>query len=198
MTAGVVASAEENAPSSNTCESIVREQRIAQAFGSVGLMAKMRNSAASIRAVARNLLAQALEHPSTRFDAYPTACGEASAMVVYKVAPTTFLPDSGQRDICMRLEAETSEKPLTFLNRQFVDLDDSNEWIMKFSRGKGADDKSLFARCGANCSPRYTKSIESGYSVTPEVVCGQAPEQAISAVYGSAITLPNQDQRIRI
>ena len=54
-------------------------------------------------------------------------------------------------------------------------IDDLTNWIMDFTRGKGADGESLYEQCPGKCSPQYTWWIdpdETGLTVKARAVCG--------------------------
>jgi hypothetical protein len=52
-----------------------------------------------------------------------------------------------------------------------------NDWIRTFSEGHGDEGKDLYARCSANCSPRYEFEIYpegEGVRLQTRVQCGLA------------------------
>jgi hypothetical protein len=58
---------------------------------------------------------------------------------------------------------------------------DLTDWIMKFTRGKGAEGKSLYEQCPGKCSPRYTwwiDPVESDLLVKARVVCGMPRDRS--------------------
>ena len=159
------------------------ETPIATETGSVGIIKNLAEHPSSIRAIAGRLLSDALiadgKQAGTDCDA---ACAQrATAEIVYRVAPTAYLADDQQREVCRKFESETSSHPLTFNQRQFRSVDELNEWIMAFSQGHGEDGRLLYELCSSNCSPRYTFLIaeqNAGYAVKAEVLCGLARDRS--------------------
>lgn len=169
------------AANADSCAAATTETALTDTFGSVGVLANLRGSAGSIRAVARELLAAALEQQRLGTGGCPGDCGVQESAIVYKVLPTAYLDGDRQRSECQRYERETSASPLRFPDREFDSLDALNEWIMDFSRGKGSDGKALYAACASNCSPRYTFIIRPGDGTTlaldADVICGLARDK---------------------
>ena len=175
--------AAETSDALDACALDAREEPIATATGSVGIIKNLTEDPSSIRAVAGRLLTHALGGDSKSADSVCDAACEqrAQAQIVYRVAPVTFLAAEHQRDVCRQFEAETSSHPLSFDQRKFHSVEELNDWIMEFSQGHGADGKLLYERCSSNCSPRYTFLIaeqNSGYAVKAEVLCGLARDKA--------------------
>lgn len=165
----------------DSCAAAVTETTLTDTFGSVGVLANLRGSDGSIRAVAQDLLAAALEQQRLAIPSCPNGCSGGESTIVYKVLPTAYLNTDRQRSECRQYERETSASPLRFTDHEFDSLDALNEWIMDFSRGKGADGKALYAACASNCSPRYTFLIKPRDGTTlmldAEVVCGLARDK---------------------
>lgn len=153
------------------CTLTLAETPIATETGSVGIIKNLAEHPNSIRAVAGRLLSDALIADGKR----------SSAEIVYRVAPTAYLADNQQHEVCRKFENETSSHPLTFNQRQFRNVDELNEWIMDFSQGHGEDGRLLYELCSSNCSPRYTFLIaeqNAGYAVKAEVLCGLARDRS--------------------
>ncbi len=169
--------------------------QLADTFGSVGVLANLRRSDGSIRAVAQDLLAAALEQLRQVTPSCPGGCGAGESTIVYTVRPTAYLDADRQRSECRQYERETSASPLRFADHEFDSLDALNEWIMDFSRGKGADGKALYGACASNCSPRYTFLIKprDGTTLTldAEVVCGLARDKKVSEYSLSTALMTN-------
>lgn len=136
----------------------------------------------SIRVIAERLLTKAVgteafyEAPQCR-DGCPTS---PVSHVVYRVAPTVFLPEEKQQALCLTLEQQTKENPLHFGAKEFNSVPELNDWIMQFSQGRGDDGKRLYEQCGGNCSPRYTFSIAQDgekLKVSTDVLCGFARDK---------------------
>ena len=166
------------------CAAAATDTPLGDTFGSVGVLANLRGSNGSIRAVARDLLAAALEQQRRATAACPGGCAGGESTIVYKVLPTAYLDGDRQREECRQYERETSAAPLHFAAHEFDSLAALNEWIMDFSRGKGADGKALYAACASNCSPRYTFLIKPRDGTTlmleTEVVCGLARDKSVT------------------
>lgn len=165
------------------CAPNAHETPIATETGSVGIIKNLAEDPSSIRAIAGRLLNDALmadsKNPDTGCDA---ACAQrANSQIVYRVAPTTYLADEQQLDVCRKFENDTTSHPLTFNQREFRSVDEMNEWIMAFSQGRGEDGRLLYELCSSNCSPRYTFLIaeqNAGYAVRTEVLCGLARDRS--------------------
>lgn len=159
------------------------ETPIATETGSVGVIKNLTEHPSSIRAIAGRLLSDALiadgKQAGTDCDA---ACAQRDkAEIVYRVAPTAYLADNQQREVCRKFESETSSHPLTFNQRQFRSVDELNDWITAFSQGHGEEGRLLYELCSSNCSPRYTFLIAEhnvGYAVKAEVLCGLARDRS--------------------
>ncbi len=176
-----VAHAVEEQHNADKCNGNPLDQPLDAGFGSVALFANLRSTPDSIRAVAKQMLSQALEETSIRTATCPVGCVTEAATIIYKVLPTAFLDQAKQRKVCLEYENDTTETPLRFAEKRFTSLDDLNEWIMNFSRGKGPEGKELYRLCSSNCSPRYTFFINNNsdedFHVESEVVCGLARDR---------------------
>lgn len=163
---------------SSQCDAQTVDQQLSETFGSVGAFANLRGKPGSIRAVASQLLSEALNASPPDDATCPLECEPQPATIVYKVQPTAFLSQTKQRQVCQGLERKTTKKPLRFKEKRFASVDDLNEWIMDFSRGKGPEGKELYRLCSSNCSPRYTFLIKNpddgAFYVESKVVCGFA------------------------
>ena len=162
------------------CVDGIAETALDSELGSVGFMKNIAEHPESLRAIAKRLLATAVE--SDAFKIAP-ACGDAcapQARIVYKVEPTVFLPEGEQQALCLKLESDTAREPLRFARREFPSLAKLNDWIMEFSQGRGEDGKALYEQCGGNCSPRYSFHIEQAdgkLSISADVLCGLARDK---------------------
>ena len=165
------------------CPRTLPEEPLATEYGSAGIMKNLAETPDSIRAIASRLLEQALTVESRKASAGCTEdCpDDGVAEVIYRVAPSAFLPRTGQDAMCLRYEEETAREPLRFAPAPFPEFGQLNGWISELSQGRGADGKRLYAQCGGNCSPRYTfyiAEVETGYEVRAEVLCGLARDRA--------------------
>jgi hypothetical protein len=176
------ACADEHAAAASECAAHSPDQPLAEAFGSVALMANLRRRPDSIRTVAKELLADALGHGASPLASCPSGCAPASKAVVYRVAPTAYLDGAKQPEDCLALEQQTTVTPFLFPEKHFGTLDDLNDWIMDFTRGKGPEGKALYRMCTSSCSPRYTFVIDgsgaAGFSIGSEVLCGRARDRS--------------------
>ncbi len=146
---------------------------------SVGIMYNLAEHPKSMRVVASDLLAQALVEtaPSPSKPGCDNCAGSISKRVLYRVAPTVFLPAKEQPAVCVRLEETTRAQPFTYPARSFNSVAALNDWVMAFSRGHSPEGKDLYARCVDTCSPRYQFLVapEGGsLAVQTQVQCGLA------------------------
>ncbi len=165
------------------CALTANETPIATETGSVGIIKNLAEDPSSIRAVAGRLLSNALsaDGKTSGSDCDEACVQRAKAQIVYRVAPTTYLADDQQREVCRKFETQTSSHPLTFNQREFSSVAELNEWITAFSQGHGEDGRLLYELCSSNCSPRYTFLIaeqNAGYAVKAEVLCGLARDRS--------------------
>lgn len=141
----LAAPASDVAAAHGNCAPNAHETPIATETGSVGIIKNLAEDPSSIRAIAGRLLNDALmadsKNPNAECD---TACARrANSQIVYRVAPTAYLADEQQLDVCRKFENETTSHPLTFNQREFRSVDEINEWIMAFSQGRGEDGRLL-------------------------------------------------------
>lgn len=150
---------------------------LAKEMASVGIMYNLAEHPKSVRAVAARLLEDALKESKERSEACKD-CGKTDlTRVLYRVGPTKFLPDAEQQAICRTLDKDTLKKPMTWPDRKFKTLPEVNEWIRAFSEGRGDEGKDLYAKCSANCSPRYEFEISpegAEMRLSTRVHCGLA------------------------
>ncbi len=163
------------------CAGRAVETPLAKETASAGIMYNLAEHPKSIRAVAARLLQEALDAKTA---AQTTACGDCTPdterKVVYRVAPTVFLPEGGQQAVCTAFEAETAKQPWAYPDQHFDSLDALNAWVMEFSQGRGPQGERLYQQCSANCSPRYIFTIaaeKSGLAVQTRVQCGLARDR---------------------
>lgn len=164
-----------------SCTAHERETLLRSEQGSAGIMVNIAESPESIRAMAKSLLDDALV--SARSAQAPT--------VVFRVAPTTYLPLPRQQSLCTQLATETSARPLKYADRSFANVEDFDAWLMAFSQGQGEDGKLLYTQCGGNCDPSFTFVIAHGereMKVATEVYCGYARDRKIN-LYTLSTTL---------
>lgn len=166
-----------------TCATPSRETPLEEKVSSAGIMYNLAEHPKSIRAVAAKLLAKALDSPAARAPAdCATGCVPAkSPEIVYRVAPIVFLPTAKQEALCVTLERDTKQHPLTFPAQEFKTVEKLNAWVMEFTQGRGTEGQRLYEQCGGNCSPRYTFLIAQGADglrLDTSVVCGLARDRA--------------------
>lgn len=150
---------------------------LASEMASVGIMYNLAEHPKSVRAVAARLLEDALKQSKAHTGACKD-CGKAErTRVLYRVGPTKFLPDAEQQQICRKLDEQTAAQPFTWSDRNFKTLPEVNDWIRAFSEGRGDEGKDLYAKCSANCSPRYEFEISpegEQMRLSTRVHCGLA------------------------
>lgn len=165
------------------CATTLDETPLRESMASAGLMFNLAEHPKSIRAVAQKLLTEAIDSPASKQSICAPGCsGSASPEIVYRVAPTAFLPPPEQQAQCVSLERDTQQHPLTFAPREFDNVGALNSWMTEFSQGRGSEGQRLYAQCGGNCSPRYTFFItsgETGLKVGTEVICGLARDREV-------------------
>ncbi len=162
-----------------SCPATTPEHPLESREGSAGILYNLAEHPKSIRAVAAKLLSEALDQAVAK---NPLACGEGcipenQLEVVYRVTPKDFVPKASQQALCLKLETETTRKPLRYPTQEFDSVENLNAWVMEFSQGRGELGKQLYAQCGGNCSPRYEFTIAQGAGglrVDTAVVCGLA------------------------
>ena len=180
LTLTLVASAA-RAADAPSCAPHQRETALRSEQGSAGIIVNLAETPESIRGVARTLLDDALR--AARRAQVPT--------VVFRVAPTTYLPLSKQQALCTQLATETSAQPLIYADRLFAKVEDFDAWLMAFSQGQGEDGRLLYAQCGGNCDPSFTFVIAHGehdMTVATEVLCGYARDRKVN-LYTLSTTL---------
>ena len=133
----------------------------------------------SIRAIARRMLSDAV---AASAEAPKSGCkGDCGVpRVVFRVAPSAYLPKQEQQALCLQLSEKTSKRPLTYGLHEFSTIEQFDAWIMWFSQGMGPDGKLLYKQCGGNCDPNFTFIIapgKAGLKVSTEVLCGFARDR---------------------
>jgi hypothetical protein len=166
------------------CVASVDEVSLMNKKGHAGIMYNVAEHPKSIRVVAANMLAEALDVSATKKTAAcAVGCSQSSrSEIIYRVTPIAFIAEPQQQALCLTLERETSSTPLRFPAREFKSVEALNGWVMEFSQGRGEDGKALYAQCGGNCSPRYTFLISpatDGLHVEAEVICGHARDRDV-------------------
>ncbi len=150
----------------SNCDASPALTPLASEIASAGLLSNLGNRPDSIRATSKRMLDDAIE----------VARSDASAQrIVLKSIPELSKKDDADDQMCERLEKATTRAPLEFNGKHFASVDELTDWIMDFTRGKGADGKSLYEQCPGKCSPQYTWLIDSdktGLMVNARVVCG--------------------------
>lgn len=145
---------------------------LATETASAGYIANISNRKDSIRSTSNRMLTKAIESASTS--------GEPRR-IVFKSIPELSKKSTSDDAMCRRQEAETKTKPLVFDDKRFASADELTDWIMEFTRGKGADGRSLYEQCPGECSPQYTWWIDpkgSDLLVRARVVCGMPRDRS--------------------
>ena len=135
----------------------------------------------SIRATVKSLLGDAVSAARTAH----------APAVVFRVAPSHYLPLPQQQPLCTQLATQTSLQPLKFAARAFPNVEDFDTWLTAFSQGQGVDGKLLYQQCGGNCDPSFTFVVSPGdteMTVMTEVYCGYTRERKIN-LYTLSTTL---------
>ena len=171
------------------CAARLQETPLRSEQASAGIMANLAEAPDSIRATVKGLLGDAVSAAKTA----------QAAAVVFRVAPTRYLPLPEQQPLCTALATRTNLQPLKFADRAFPDVEEFDSWLTAFSQGQGADGKLLYQQCGGNCDPSFTFVVSPGataLSVTTEVYCGYARDREInlytlSTTLRAACAVPN-------
>ena len=175
-----------------------RETPLRESVASAGLMMNIAEHPKSIRVVAQKLLTEAIDSPAPKSTNCPGCRAPSPPEIVYRVAPTAFLPSPQQPAMCLGLERATQNHPLAFPSREFDNVGALNAWISDFSQGRGSDGQQLYAQCGGDCSPRYTFLIApgaSGLKVGTQVICGLARDREVDDYRVSTALRITCDQR---
>ncbi len=161
------------AEDAETCASHPKETLLRSEQASAGIMVNIAEAPDSIRATVKNLLD----------DALGGAKAAQTPTVVFRVAPTNYLPLPEQQPLCTQLAIQTSLQPLKFADRAFANVEDFDIWLTAFSQGQGADGKLLYQQCSGNCDPSFTFVVSPGdtaMTVATEVYCGYARDRKIN------------------
>ena len=145
--------------------------------GSAGIMYNLAEHPESIRAVAKDLLRHAVNTSVQAQNASVTTdCPlDRADKIVFTVSPITYRPEQEQQPLCLQLSRETKTQPLVYGLRNFLSVEQFDDWMTKFTQGRGEDGKLLYQQCGGDCDPSYTFVIEPdglGLSVDTTVFCG--------------------------
>ena len=165
------------ATDASPCAGGAVDTALASEMASVGIMYNLAEHPKSVRAVAARLLDDALNKSKAHTEACKDCSKTETTRVLYRVGPTKFLPDAEQQQICRTLDQQTAAKPFTWPDRKFKTLPEVNDWIRAFSEGRGEEGKALYAKCSANCSPRYEFEISpegEQMRLSTRVHCGLA------------------------
>ena len=163
------------------CSTPLTETPLRSEQASAGIMVNIAEAPESIRATVKTLLGDALN----------AAKSAQAPTVVFRVAPTRYLPLPEQQPLCTHLATQTNLQPLTFADRAFPDVEEFDSWLTAFSQGKGDDGKLLYQQCGGNCDPSFTFVVAptaGELTVMTEVYCGYARDRAIN-LYTLSTTL---------
>lgn len=168
--------------SAEHCGPTSTDTPVATETATAGYLSNLTNRAGSIRAASKSMLDSAIT--TVRSD-------DSGRRIIFKSIPElSTKPDSDDK-MCERLEQATTREPLQFDDKQFTSVDELTDWIMDFTRGKGADGKMLYEQCPGMCSPQYTWWInpdKSDLIVKARVVCGP-PRNRDSDKYQLSIEL---------
>lgn len=156
------------------------DRSLAHEIASSGIMYNLAEHPKSIRAVATRLLKEALEQREKPVAPCDGCKGKTSTRVVYRVAPTKFLPNNQQDAVCHTLARDTLTHPFQYAEKSFKSVEALNSWVMTFSQGNGEEGRDLYQRCLSNCSPQYEFRIHpvgKELAVATRVRCGLARDR---------------------
>lgn len=139
---------------------------LASETATAGYLSNILNQDGSIRAASSRMLNKALDTARSK---------QPTPLVVFTSTPELSKKSATDDQMCTRYEKSTEKVPIQFSDKHFATADELTDWIMEFTRGKGADGESLYNLCPGRCSPRYTwwiEPAESGMNVRTRVVCG--------------------------
>jgi len=137
-----------------------------------GYLANLSNSDGSIRLASNRMLTKAIETAKS---------SQPPQRVIFSSIPELSTQTTSDDEMCRQHEKTTVKEPLRFDDKRFASADDLTDWIMEFTRGKGAEGKSLYERCPGKCSPQYTwwiDPVESDLVVNARVVCGMPRDRS--------------------
>jgi len=169
------------------CSSFHADVPIESAEGTSAVWANLRGKPESVRAQSKRLLDAAEtrgESASPPEGLCPSYCrSPARPQIVFSTTPTDFLEDYSQFDKCEQLLQFTSESPFRFDPLTFETIDELNDWVQEFTRGKGPEGHELYRRCDGKCSPQYVWTIspnEEKLTVETAVTCGHARDRDVN------------------
>jgi hypothetical protein len=191
MTVGVLcltlAAGATSADPQTVCSIFRADIPLESSIATAGVWANLRKRADSVRTESKRLLGEAEGRIATAQppdDLCPASCETPiTPQIIFSTLPTEFLQVYEQSDKCERLLQTTSKTPLTFDPLTFDSLDQLNDWVYEFTRGKGAQGQELYRRCDGKCSPQYLWTISrSGEKLTieTEVTCGHARDRDVN------------------
>lgn len=169
------------------CSSFRAEVPIDSSVASSKLWANVTGREESVRVQSKRLLddaengAAAVRPPEGLCPSYCRA--PAQPQIVFSTTPTDFLSRYDQQDKCERLLRTTSQAPLSFDTLTFESIEQLNDWVQDFTRGKGPQGQELYRRCDGKCSPQYLWTISPAgekLMLETEVTCGHARDKEIS------------------
>ncbi len=166
------------------CSSYIRDAKIESSLASASMLANAQNKKGSIRFETKEMLNKAetnLANAEKPTDLCPSDCQlPDKPLIVFQSIPNNFLTGYDQQEKCQTLQGETEKTPFTYSEKEFDTMQALENWLSKFSQGKGEDGKNLYERCSGQCSPQYKNIISSQDNkliLNAEVVCGQARDK---------------------
>lgn len=152
---------------------------------SASFFGNMLGSSGSIRNESEKMLTAAeaaIKDTSPPQISCPKGCAPLQKpKIVFTVVPRLFLTEYDDQEKCRRYLAETTVRPITYLNGLFEDFDEFSSHFSDFSRGSGSLGRDLYRRCDGACSPQYRVVITANpgeqYSGDSMVVCGEARDK---------------------
>ena len=139
---------------------------------SAGTLANLSNRDGSIRSASNRMLPRAIEVARS---------SQPAKRIVFESIPEPARKTSSDDAMCRQQEAMTTKAPIVFDDKRFASAEELTDWIMQFTRGKGADGESLYEQCPGKCSPQYTWWIDPDgdvLEVEARVVCGMPRDKS--------------------
>lgn len=157
---------------SGTCGGGERVTSLETETATAGSLANLTNRNGSIRWASNRMLPKAID---------AAKAAEPAQRIIFKSIPELSKEATSDDDMCRQQEEATRKTPLVFDDKRFASAEELTDWIMEFTRGKGADGKSLYERCPGKCSPQYTWWIDphgDELLVKARVVCGMPRDKS--------------------
>lgn len=106
-------------------------------------------------------------------------CVSKDAFLYLEVKPTHYLKQYSDKNLCLDYLDRTSKDNLKYA-KEVADLEEVEDWIGDFSRGKGDEGEQLYRDCPGDCSPQFRFEVdnrENAFFINVQVVCGEARDK---------------------